>query len=259
MNLFNVSKMVNEKNLYEVLKMKDDPAKLKKIIEDSKRVLLNNYQFRVFNVPDDFANSSYIITANHLTDSDAPLIMSFYDDIMSHAKDSYSKIFVFAKENCFNGVSIPKELAPVLESENIFPVNRNSVTGSLATLKTAIKWYNEGEKPKHFLIFAQGTIYDINLEKVEDIEKGTFWLAKQLNIPVLPAFLEQAVEGEENYMVFGEPFMIPTSCRDFDIYKKLWIDSVIKAQNDMEKLSGRPAREVILDDSHKIRKRIKGI
>ena len=41
----------------------------------------------------------------------------------------YPELFVFAKEDCFNGVSIPKELVPILELEKVFAVDRKSYTG----------------------------------------------------------------------------------------------------------------------------------
>lgn len=166
----------------------------------------------------------------------------------------YPQIFVFAKENCFNGVSIPKELLPVLDLEKVMSVDRTSDFGAVETLKKAKNWFREGDKPKHFLIFAQGTIYDINREIPEDIENGAFWLAKILQIPVLPAFMEQAVEGEENRIVFDEPIHIPGNCRDYEPYKKLWIERVIHAENAFEEFTGSKARETVLDDEHKVRK-----
>lgn len=249
--------MFNEDGVKELLSIIDDKEKFKNKLIDIKRMLLKAYNFKAYNMPEDFTTNSYIIAANHLTDSDAPLIMSYYYHVMENVKATYPALFVFAKENCFNGVSIPTELRPMLDFEKVFPVNRNSAAGSMAAIKAAEKWFNEGEKPKHFLIFAQGTIYDINKDKAEDIEKGAFWVAKLLGIPVLPAFIEQAVEGKENRMVFGEPISIPKSCRNFDEYKKLWLERVIAAQNMLPELTGTPAREAVLDAEHQTRKRNK--
>ena len=218
-------------------------------------MLLKVYNFEVHNVPEDFTSTSYIIATNHLTDSDAPLIMSFYYEFMHQVIDSYPELFVFAKENCFNGVSIPKELLPILEMEKVFAVDRKSIGGSLIAIKAAIKWFAEGKTPKHFLIFSQGTIYDINKDKAEDIESGAFWLARLLGIPVLPAFIEQAVEGYENRLVFGKPILIPKECRNFDDHKQLWLERVIKAQNELGTLTGITAREAVLDEEHQVRKR----
>ncbi len=129
----------------------------------------------------------------------------------------------------------------------------------MAAMKTAAKWFSEGEKPKHFLIFAQGTIYDINKENAEDIESGAFWLAKLLGIPVLPGFIEQAIEGSENRLIFSKPIIIPKKCRNFDDYKQLWIKRVIEAQNELDALTGISAREAVLDEEHQTRKRFKTI
>ncbi|MDY3796454.1 MAG: hypothetical protein SOZ81_07140, partial [Agathobacter sp.] len=71
---------------------------------------------------------------------------------------------------------------------------------------------------------------------------------------VLPAFLEQAVEGEENRIVFGQPISVPRTCRDYEPYKKIWVEKVIEAENSLEELTGKKARETVLDEEHKVRK-----
>jgi 1-acyl-sn-glycerol-3-phosphate acyltransferase len=257
MHLFNASSLFNENAEKDALNVINDPEKLRKKITEIKTALLRAYRFQAYCLPEDFTAASYIIATNHLTDSDAPLIMSYYYELMRSMADSYPELFVFAKENCFNGVSISKELMPVLASEKVFPVDRRSVGGSLAAMRAASKWFAEGKKPKHFLIFSQGTIFDINRDKAEDIEPGAFWLARMLRIPVLPAFIEQAVEGSENRFIFGRPFSIPETCRDFAPYQQLWLDRVIEAQNELEALTGIPAREPQLDGEHQTRKRFK--
>jgi 1-acyl-sn-glycerol-3-phosphate acyltransferase len=257
MHLFNASSLFNENTINEIMSNVNNPEKLREKIVEFKKILLKFYNFKAYDVPEDFTAKSYVIASNHLTDSDAPLIMSFHHEIMSQASNAYPELFVFAKENCFNGVSIPKELKPILESEKVFAVDRNSFGGSMAAIKAAKRWFSEGEEPKHFLIFAQGTIYDINKDKVQDIEHGAFWLARTLGIAVLPAFIEQAVEGAENRLVFGKPITIPKDCRDFDNYIELWLERVIEAQNELTSLTGTPARKAILDEEHKTRKRFK--
>ncbi len=257
MNLFNAGSLFNENAEKEILSIVDNPQKLRNKAIEVKKMLLKVYNFKAYNVPEDFTTTSYIIASNHLTDVDAPLIMSFYYEIMHKAIDTYPELFVFAKENCFNGVSISKELVPVLESEKVFAVDRKSRSGAIATIRAAEKWFDEGAKPKHFLIFSQGTIYDINKDSAEDIERGAFWLARLLGIPVLPAFIEQAVEGQENRLVFGKPISISKGCRDLDEHKQLWLDSVIAAQNELVTLTGVPARAAVLDEEHQTRKRFK--
>ncbi len=255
MQLFNASSLLYVNIEEEIINLKKNPDELRNRLINGKRELLKLYNLSSYNLPDDFTHSSYIIAANHLTDTDAPLIMSYYYEVMHRVTATYPELFVFAKENCFNGVSIPQELTPVLELEKVFAVDRNSSSGSLSAIRAAEKWYNQGEKPKHFLIFSQGTIYDINKEKSEDIERGTFWLAKLLGIPVLPTFIEQAVEGEINRIVFGKPIFVPKTCRNFDEIKQLWIDRVIEAQDELTALTGIPARQAVLDKDHQIRKR----
>lgn len=257
MNLFNASSLFNENSTEDILHIVNNPDKLRERLIEVKKSLLQVYHFKAYNAPEDFTTASYVIAANHLTDSDAPLIMSYYYERMRQVLDTYPQLFVFAKENCFNGVSIPKELLPILEMEKVVAVDRNSLGGSMAAIRTAEKWFKEGEKPKHFLIFSQGTIYDINKDKPEDIERGAFWLAKSLGIPVLPAFIEQAVEGAENRLIFAEPIIIPKNCRDLDTPKELWLKRVIEAQNQLASLTGIPARQAVLDEAHQTRKRFR--
>lgn len=253
MHLFNASSLFNENAKEEIIRIGNDPDQLRNKLIEIKKTLLEVYHFKAYNVPDDFATTSYVIATNHLTDSDAPLIISYYYVLMQKG------LFVFAKENCFNGVSIPKEFMPILEMENVVAVDRNSLGGAKEAMKAAVKWFGEGEKPKHFLIFAQGTIYDINKDVAEDIESGAFWLARLLGIPVLPAFIEQAVEGVENRLVFGKPISIAKDSRHFDDYKQLWLERVIEAQNELMTLTGNPAREAILDKEHQTRKRFRSM
>jgi len=255
MQVFHASSMLNEATIKEVLNLADRPEKLRERLIQGKKDILEAYHFKAYHLPQDFMTTSYIIAANHLTDSDAPLIMSYYYELMHPHTDGYPTLFVFAKENCFNGVSLPKELAPILEMETVFAVDRHSLSGSLDAMRAAKRWFMQGEKPKHFLIFSQGTIYDINKDSADDIEKGAFWLAQLLGIPVLPAFIEQAVEGAENRLVFGKPIEVAKNCRDFDGHKQAWLERIIEAQNELAALTGRPARDVTLDEAHKIRKR----
>ncbi len=257
MQLFNASSLFNEYERKEILSIVNNPVKLRNRLIEAKKMLLKVYNFKAYHVPEDFTATSYIIATNHLTDSDAPLIMSYYYELMHQVINTYPELFVFAKENCFNGVSIPKELMPLLEFEKVFAVDRKSIGGSMAAMKAARKWFAEGEKPKHFLIFSQGTIYDINKDRAEDIEPGAFWLARLLGIPVLPAFIEQAVEGAENRLVFGKPILIPKDCRNFDDHKQLWLERVIEAQNELGTLTGISAREAVLDEEHQTKKRFK--
>ncbi|MFT9078068.1 1-acyl-sn-glycerol-3-phosphate acyltransferase [Ethanoligenens sp.] len=257
MHLFNASSLFNDNAEEEILDILNDPEKLKRRLIEAKKKLLKSYNFEAYNIPPDFTTTSYIIAANHLTDSDAPLIMSYYYKVMHQVMDTYPELFVFAKENCFNGVSIPKELIPILKLEKVVSVDRKSSVGSMAAIKSAKKWFDEGKKPKHFLIFAQGTIFDINKDKAEDIERGAFWLARLLGISVLPAFIEQAVEGSENRLAFGQPISISKDCRNFDNHKQLWLNRVIEAQYKLEAITGTPARKAVLDEEHRTRKRFK--
>lgn len=255
MKLFNASSMFNASEA-DIINLLSNPDKLTEKIIAIKQALLKAYNFSVYDLPDDFKEKSYIIGTNHLTDSDAPLIMSYYYEIMHEITVEYPQLFVFAKEDCFNGVSIPKELLPILEHEKVVAVDRKKATGSLAAIKEAARWIKNGNgKPRHFLIFPQGTIYDVNKDKPDDIERGIFWLASVLGVSVLPAFIEMAVEGSENRLIFGSPISVPKNCRDYDIYKQEWLEQVISAQNRLGCITGIPAREAVLDDEHKIRKR----
>ena len=255
MKLFNAGSLITEDAIRNLLAISGDEDKLRATLTQAKKALLAMYHVSGYGLPEDFATHPYILASNHLTDIDAPLLMAYYYEVLHGEQNEYPRLFTFAKENCFNGVSVPKEMVPVLEFENTHSVDRTSKSGSTTAMRAAARWYKGAGGPKHFLIFAQGTIYDINKEAPEDIETGAFWLSAYLNIPVLPVFIEQTVEGMENRVVFGTPFQVERDCRDYAPYKQEWLARVIGAQDSLAGLTGTPARDACLDADHQVRKR----
>jgi len=75
MHLFNASSLFNESSIKEMLSVINNPEKLKNTIIEVKKTLIKLYNFKAYNLPEDFTRASYIIATNHLTDSDAPLII----------------------------------------------------------------------------------------------------------------------------------------------------------------------------------------
>ena len=98
MHLFNASSLVNEDGIKELLSTWNNPGELRNKLIEAKKMLLKAYNFRAYNIPEDFTTTSYVIAANHLTDSDGPLIISFYYELMHQVKDTYPELFVFAKK-----------------------------------------------------------------------------------------------------------------------------------------------------------------
>ena len=127
MHLFNASSLFDENAKGEIARLADQPDELRARLIEIKKKLLETYRFQVYNVPEDFTMTSYILATNHLTDSDAPLIISFYYALMQPLRASYPEMFIFAKENCFNGVSLPQEFLPILEMEKVYGVDRKSL------------------------------------------------------------------------------------------------------------------------------------
>ena len=70
MHLFNASSLFNEDGIQELLRVGNNPEALQNALVRAKKALLRLYHFSAYHVPDDFTVQSYIIAANHLTDSD---------------------------------------------------------------------------------------------------------------------------------------------------------------------------------------------
>jgi len=246
-----------------------DTETFTKFLINIKETILGIYNIKVHNLPEDFTSNSYIIATNHNSDMNAPLVISFYYDIMSKVVSHYPQLFVIAKKECFDVQKLMEAfqvdekgadvLLKVMEMEKITPIDRQSATGGINAILAAKRWFKTPPLPKHYLIFPQGTIYDINKEKAEDINEGVFGLADILAIPILPAYIEYAKEHESNRIIFGKPMNIvytkeKSKEAQTDNYRKIWLDEVITAQNSLALIDGIPAREQYFSEEHQVRK-----
>ena len=249
-----------------------DIETLKAALIRIKKTLVEIYHLKIHNLPEDFTENSYIIAANHSSDTDAPALISVYYDIMSKVVSYYPQLFVFAKKECFDvqnlmgAFNIDRKSADVLlqimSMEKISPVNRQSASGGLDALLAAKRWHKTPPLPKHYLIFPQGTFYDITKENVSDINDGAFGLASLLEIPILPGYIEYAKENELNRIAFGEPMYIhfdKTMQKDEQMheYKRIWLNEVIGAGEKLLALDGIPARQPRFSEEHQVRKRFR--
>ncbi|WP_160679773.1 hypothetical protein [Clostridium sp. C8-1-8] len=70
MDLFNASSLFNDHEKNEILSVVNNPEKLRNRLIEAKKRLLKVYNFKAYNLPEDFTTTSYIIASNHLTDSE---------------------------------------------------------------------------------------------------------------------------------------------------------------------------------------------
>jgi len=246
-----------------------DVENFKEFLIKIKKTILDIYNIKAYNLPENFIDSSYIIATNHNSDMNAPLVISYYYELMSKVVSYYPQLFVIAKKECFDVQKLMEAfqvdekgahiLLKVMDMEKITPIDRQSATGGINAILAAKRWFKTPPLPKHYLIFPQGTIYDINKEKAEDINEGVFGLADILEIPILPAYIEYAKEHESNRIIFGKPMKIvydreETKESQIDNYRRIWLDEVINAQNSLALIDGTAAREQYFSEEHQVRK-----
>lgn len=268
MQLHNFSDQILKSSEFDNLDNVDTET-FQKVLIKIKTTILDIYNVKVHNLPEDFTANSYIIATNHNSDMNAPLVISYYYDIMSKVISYYPQLFVIAKKECFDIQKLMEAfhvdekgahiVLQIMDMEKISPIDRQSATGGINAILAAKRWFNTPPLPKHYLIFPQGTIYDINKEKAEDINEGVFGLADILQIPILPGYIEYAKEHELNRIVFGKPMNIvfdkdESKEEQIDNYRKAWLDEVINAQNSLALIDGVPAREQYFSEEHQIRK-----
>ena len=134
-----------------------------------------------------------ILVPNHVSDLDGPIFWASFD-----------RIAIMAKKECFKN----KHIAKFLHDIDIMSVDRDSQSGS--ELRDAARYLKDAkETNKKYLLFAQGTISDINKNKIERVMPGAFFIAKTTGLPIVPVFIEQAHHPLQKIrIVYGEPFYV---------------------------------------------------
>ncbi len=204
-----------------------------------KFIIGNLYRVKEYNKPD-LSNGSYIICPNHVSDADGPVMWTHNQNIR-----------ILAKKECFNH----KIMAIFLNSIDVVKIDRDKHNG--VELLEAIDYFKDG-KNKLFMLFPQGTISDLNKNKLSRIKSGAFFIAAKANVPIIPVFLEQPRPFKKTRVVYGKPMYLNDALdQDGKVDKKVlekyrlqWQQEVFKLQDMATKFENRPIRKLKLKPKH---------
>ena len=195
------------------------------------------FSIKEYNKPD-LSNGKYILCPNHTSDFDGPVFWSAHENVR-----------IMAKKECFSNPI----LGAFLEKSNVVPVDRQS--NPVKALKSAVEYLLDDDD-KVFLMFPQGTISDINKNKLSRIKPGAFYIAEHSNSKILPVFIEQPRVFRKGRIVYGTPFAVEketnkdTENGKYAYYRKLWQQEIFRLQEEAEELENRKVRTLKLKKKH---------
>lgn len=203
------------------------------------RIIINAlYRVKEYNKPN-LTDGSYILCPNHVSDADGPVIWSHNNNIR-----------ILAKKECFKH----KWMALFLNFVDVVKIDRDRHNG--VELMEAIDYFKDG-KNKLFMLFPQGTISDLNKNKLSRIKSGAFFISAKTNVPIVPIFLEQPRFFRKTRVVYGEPMYMEGAVVNGKVDKKVlekyrlqWQQEVFKLQDLATKFEDRPIRKLKLKPKH---------
>ena len=203
------------------------------------RIIINGlYRVKEYNKPN-LTDGSYILCPNHVSDADGPVIWSHNNNIR-----------ILAKKECFKH----KWMALFLNFVDVVKIDRDRHNG--VELMEAIDYFKDG-KNKLFMLFPQGTISDLNKNKLSRIKSGAFFISAKTNVPIVPIFLEQPRFFRKTRVVYGEPMYMEgavvngkVDTKVLEKYRLQWQQEVFKLQDLATKFEDRPIRKLKLKPKH---------
>ena len=203
-----------------------------------KFIIGNLYRVKEYNKPD-LSNGSYILCPNHVSDADGPVMWTHNDNIR-----------ILAKNECFQH----KFMAIFLNMIDVVKIDRDRHNG--VELLEAIDYFKDG-KNKLFMLFPQGTISDLNKNKLSRIKSGAFFISAKTNVPIVPVFLEQPRPFKKTRVVYGRPMYMEGAVENGKVDKKVlekyrlqWQQEVFKLQDMATQFENRPIRKLKLKPKH---------
>ena len=196
------------------------------------------FRIKEYNKPD-LSQGKFILCPNHTSDFDGPIFWSSCDQVR-----------IMAKKECFDKPII----GTILRKVDVVPVDRSD--NPVEALRQARKYLKENEDHV-FLMFPQGTISDINKNKLTRIKPGAFFLSSCTNTPIIPVFIEQPRLFRKTRIVYGDSFMVEKR-KDVDIhadgkyslYRTYWQNEIFKLEKEAETLENRKVRKLKLNKKH---------
>ncbi len=188
----------------------------------------------------DLSNGSYILCPNHVSDADGPVMWVHNDNIR-----------ILAKKECFEH----KLFAWFLNKLNVVKIDRDRHSG--AELLSAINYFSDGEN-KIFMLFPQGTISDINKNKLTRIKPGAFYVAAKTKVPIIPVFIEQPRPFKKTRVVYGNEMHLDDAIdengkinrKKIEEYRLKWQQEIFKLQEKAVEYGKKPIRKLKLKPKH---------
>ncbi len=188
----------------------------------------------------DLSNGSYILCPNHVSDADGPVMWVHNDNIR-----------ILAKKECFEH----KLFAWFLNKLNVVKIDRDRHSG--AELLSAINYFSDGEN-KIFMLFPQGTISDINKNKLTRIKPGAFYVAAKTKVPIIPVFIEQPRPFKKTRVVYGDEIHLDDVIdengkidrKKIEEYRLKWQQKIFKLQEKAVEYGKKPIRKLKLKPKH---------
>ncbi|MBE6138578.1 MAG: 1-acyl-sn-glycerol-3-phosphate acyltransferase [Firmicutes bacterium] len=195
------------------------------------------FRTKEYNKPD-LSTGKYILCPNHTSDFDGPMFWSAHDNIR-----------IMAKKECFSNPL----LGAFLKKTNVVPVDRQS--NPVKAISAAIRYLSQDEHSV-FLMFPQGTISDINRNKLSRIKPGAFYIAERTNAKIVPVFIEQPRIFRRGRIVYGNPFTVE---KDYDRdplegkyanYRRMWQEEIFHLEHEAVIIEDREVRTLKLKKKH---------
>lgn len=185
-----------------------DPMKT----EDFKKGMMSLFNIELINMPD-LENNRFILTPNHVSDLDALILGLLHPRIRTVAKTDWVE-----NENLNYFLGLHYDLCGL---------ERSSIQSLRTLLKDSVSYFNDSDDNKHYLVFSQGTISDINNNSLERISTIAQKISNKTDVPIVNMFIEQASFYEPTRVVFDEPMKLSRK----DDFREIWLEREIAMQN----------------------------
>lgn len=230
---------------YRIEKVKKVKIKLasgmKVLLEKGSYLVLHKVLFNIkeYNKPH-LEGETYLLCPNHTSEFDGPIYWA-----------SDGNMRIMAKKELFQ---IPL-VASFLKWVGVVPVDRQA--GGTAAITEFIELIQNSHNGEVFMMFAQGTISDINKNTLGRIKPGAFFIASKAGVRIVPVYEEQPRIFRKSRYVYGEPYycnvLNEKGKRDKqleEIERLKWMQEILRLQQVAIELENRPIRKLKLNKKH---------
>lgn len=194
---------------------------------DLKKAVMTLFNIELINMPD-LEQNRFIFTPNHVSDMDA-LVLGLV----------HPKIRIVAKSGWINN----EKLRQFLDIHyDLCGIDRASVESLRGLLSESIKYFNDSDECRHYLVFSQGTISDFNHNSPERISRIAHTISMKTGVPIVNVFIEQVSLYHPTRIVFDNPMQL---CKKDD-FRTIWLEREAAMQNALVP----PARSPKLTHKH---------